>query len=55
MMNNGLISDDIALSHHLWFFANDQKKELEQNRQSHGKVKLSDHFDEDFMKKYFGD
>ena len=47
------VTHNNALSYHLRFFKDARTKELEEKRQSRGKVKLPDNFDSKFMEDYF--
>ena len=53
MMDAKLIDDNNALSYHLRLFKDTRTKELEEKRQSRGKVELPDNFDSKFMEDYF--
>ena len=53
MMNDGILSDDNALSYHLRHFEDDRKQELEQKKQSRQKIILPDQYDKEFLDRYF--
>jgi len=53
MMNDGIISNNNALSYHLHHFEGDRKQQLAEIANSRNEVSLADHYDKEFMDGYF--